>query len=233
MVSKIYHLTPDTRKEKFKSIVDCLGYGGIVNLSKITGMTSKFIIASLGDLAWTESRARKIEAALALGEGFLSDGKTVKPAPYPISNLAGLKSWLAGSPAPSLSDTDEIVCVRMTDVMRLLSGEDVDSRKLTRDGSLSRSKSLVAVFCPEDCPSPLEAGDTAIIELHAKPTPGLPVLAYVPTHGCVLRRYRERHTESRRSYELVSTDADFPSFKVRAPEDAQLLGTVIQLRRNF
>lgn len=234
MVRNKYHDLTAARQSKFKSIIDALGFGGRVKLAGIAPISAKAITASMSDRArWSDAKTRSFENALGVPEGFLDDGIKVSAPEFPILDAAGLRSWLCGSMAPTLRDLSAIPLLRIADVMRLLSGDAVQHRQIARDASLPQRARLVAVVCGEDCPSPLEAGDIAIFDLDAEPGAGLLVMAYVPRHGCLIRRYRERQSTKGHRYELTSADADYPNFKINAPEDAQLLGVLVQLRRTF
>ena len=237
MVRIKHHDKSGRRAARFAAVVTAIGFGGKQRLSACTGLHRERIAdLTTGAASWEDDKTADIEDAMGVSRGWMDRRDRVNPPPFPIKSRRDLVAWLdqdreaAPTPAPG-----EVDWIRPADVMAYLSGKAVKSRKLTRDTTLIPDRRLIAVSCGEDCPAPLSPGDLAIFAMGCEPVPGLVVLAYVPVHGTVIRRYQLRSGRGGRpgAFDLASTSSDFPTFTVKGPEDGQIIGSLVQFRRNF
>lgn len=233
MVANKYQLLREKRSAKFRAIVAAMGFGAAARLHKITGISVANVRASSNpNCPWTDAKTRRFETLLGLPKGWFDDGEPVPPYGTPVLDSAGLRAWLAASAAIPVVD-DSIPLLRVSELATVFWGDRPAKRVLPRDVTLPATGRLIAVECPEDCAAPLIAGDIAIFLADGTPVLGVPVLAFIPRHGFTIRRFRVRHTASSDVIELAATAADFKSFKIGRPEDGQIVGVLVQLRRPF
>lgn len=224
------------RTAKFVQLLDAMGEGAQKRLAAITGVKATYVRdLSNGRGGWSDKRMSDIEAIFSAPRGFFDDPAPVKRPDFALATRADLQAWLGGSSPAQRVQATEVPWVRIGDVMDFMSKKMIAKRLMIRDTTLPASIALLAVVCPADCPEPLTEGDLAIFALGGEPLAGTPVLAYVPAHGTTIRRYQARGAGryGYKAFELASTSGDHPSFTIKAPEDGQLIGVLVQMRRSF
>lgn len=223
------------RAARLRALVDALGDSGrrrMADLAEVKVTYVRDLCSGRG--GWSDERIPEIERMFGVPRGFFDSRSPIPARPFPIASRADLQAWLGSDPAPE-PDTDTVPWVSAQEVMAFLSGAEPPARQLVRDTTLPAHLSMLAMIVPKGSPAPLETGDLAIFVRGAPPSDGHPVLAYVAGRGVLIRRYRELGIgpDGSTSFQLTSPDPEVAALTVRSGADGQLLGVLLQLRRNY
>lgn len=222
------------RAARMRLLVKALGENGQSRFAAIAGVKSTYVRDLVsGRGSWADSKLHEIERLFGAPPGFFDSTAPIPPRTFPISNLADVRAWL-GTPTLTEPADDTVPWVELNRVMAFMSGSYLPVNRLIRDATLPPEVPLVAVLASSDSPEPLQPGDLAIFSSAVEPGLRQPVLAYVAGRGVVIRLFKPRGLgrDGGTAFDLTSTDPEAEDFAIRSGADGQLIGALVQLRRN-